>query len=145
MCLHCSAESLLIVNTLQWLSLMYSQLDLFFLLTALSWHCSQSAKSVSIWPRYNGMSRPSALHERFTALNWVDKWGYEAGTDLYSSTTGQNFQQDIQETIYQGMCLVFCATNLKEYCFYELLCTHNPYKRFVQHSIVIFHHFLQCI
>ena len=30
----------------------------------------------------------------------MDQWGYEAGTDLYFATTGQNFQQDIQETIY---------------------------------------------
>jgi hypothetical protein len=36
----------------------------------------------------------------------MDKWGNEASIDIHPSTTGQNFQQDIQETIYQGMCSI---------------------------------------
>jgi hypothetical protein len=34
----------------------------------------------------------------------MDEWGDETSIDIHTSTTGQNFQQNIQETIYQGMC-----------------------------------------
>jgi hypothetical protein len=54
----------------------------------------------------------------------MDQWGDEASIDIHPSTTGQNFQQDIQETIYQGMCFIFFAENWK-LNLYKYSCTHK--------------------
>jgi hypothetical protein len=36
----------------------------------------------------------------------MDQWGDEASIDIHSATTGQDFQQDLQETVYQGMYFI---------------------------------------